>query len=246
MSRRRAGIAGLRREQQRRNKLKSTGQELNDEYSAHISDHLRVFKDKLQDFAVEHKEDIVENPQFRYQFNKICGSLGVDIIAHSQGMFASMLGMGNFYYELAVQIITVCLDTRQQNGGIVDLDLLINMLNERRSKTAQAISKDDIKRAIKSVSDLNGEFKIVELNGKEHIVSVPLELSTDTNVILGIAEARNGRVSQDDLRSELKWNDVERINRAIMNLANDGFLWVDKHHNIIEYVFPAFDSEFSF
>ena len=36
----------------------------------------------------------------------------------SKGFWAEMLGVGDFYYELGVQIIEVCLATSHRNGGM--------------------------------------------------------------------------------------------------------------------------------
>lgn len=35
----------------------------------------------------------------------------------SKGFWAEMLGVGDFYYELGVQIIEICLATSHRNGG---------------------------------------------------------------------------------------------------------------------------------
>ena len=39
------------------------------------------------------------------------------IFSASKGFWAEMLGVGDFYYELGVQIIEVCLATSHRNGG---------------------------------------------------------------------------------------------------------------------------------
>ena len=41
------------------------------------------------------------------------------IFTASKGFWAEMLGVGDFYYELGVQIIEVCLATSHRNGGIL-------------------------------------------------------------------------------------------------------------------------------
>ena len=38
-------------------------------------------------------------------------------ISAGKGFWAEMLGVGDFYYELGVQIIEVCLATSHRNGG---------------------------------------------------------------------------------------------------------------------------------
>jgi len=35
----------------------------------------------------------------------------------SKGFWAELLGVGDFYYELGVQIVEICMATRPRNGG---------------------------------------------------------------------------------------------------------------------------------
>ena len=51
--------------------------------------------------------------------------------------------MGDFYYELGVQIIEVCMATRSQNGGLMDLLELKRRLERLRQtqKNTQVISE---------------------------------------------------------------------------------------------------------
>lgn len=35
----------------------------------------------------------------------------------SKGFWSEMLGVGDFYYELGVQIVEVCMATSKKNGG---------------------------------------------------------------------------------------------------------------------------------
>ena len=48
---------------------------------------------------------------------------GVDPLASSKGFWADMLGVGNFYFELGVQIVDVCLSTRAANGGLIAMEV---------------------------------------------------------------------------------------------------------------------------
>lgn len=45
----------------------------------------------------------------------------VDPLASNKGFWAEVLGVGDFYYELAVQIVEICLATRSVNGGLMAL-----------------------------------------------------------------------------------------------------------------------------
>ena len=63
----------------------------------------------------------------------------------NKGFWAELLGVGDFYYELGIQIIDVCLSTRGRNGGLVELGELKRQLIKMRSgnsgSPAQEISE---------------------------------------------------------------------------------------------------------
>ena len=50
--------------------------------------------------------------------------VGCGYVGGIQGMWAQMLGLGDFYYELGVQVVEVCLATREENGGLIGLSEL--------------------------------------------------------------------------------------------------------------------------
>ncbi len=56
----------------------------------------------------------------------MCANVGVDPLASNKGMWAQLLGFGDFYYELGVQIVEACLATRAYNGGFMELGSLRN------------------------------------------------------------------------------------------------------------------------
>lgn len=62
----------------------------------------------------------------------MCANIGVDPLASSKGFWANLLGVGDLYYELAVQIIEICLATQNVNGGLISLTELLNRI--RRGK----------------------------------------------------------------------------------------------------------------
>ena len=76
---------------------------------------------RLEQFAHRHRDEIKKNSQFRRHFQEMCASVGVDPLAceldpfhlyywlaAGKGFWAEKLGVGDFYYELAVQIVEVC------------------------------------------------------------------------------------------------------------------------------------------
>ena len=56
----------------------------------------------MEQFAVKHKKEINSNPVFRNQFLKMCKEIGVDPLSSNKGFWTEVLGVGDFYYELAV------------------------------------------------------------------------------------------------------------------------------------------------
>lgn len=46
------------------------------------------------------QSDIKKNPIFRAQFHEMCAKVGVDPLASNKGVWAELLGIGDFYYEL--------------------------------------------------------------------------------------------------------------------------------------------------
>lgn len=54
-----------------------------------------------------------------------------------------MLGVGDFYYELAVQVVELCVATSHRNGGILSLDEVLLRLNHRRRPDNQISRLDN-------------------------------------------------------------------------------------------------------
>ncbi len=101
------------------------------------------FRGKLEEFASKHRNEIRKDPAFRKQFQDMCASIGVDPLASSKGFWSQVLGVGDFYYELGVQVVEVCLATSHRNGGLITLSELRERLIKARGKAKhhQEISK---------------------------------------------------------------------------------------------------------
>ena len=50
-----------------------------------------------------------KDPIFRAQFHTMCANIGVDPLASNKGAWTQLLGFGDFYYELGVQVgVNLC------------------------------------------------------------------------------------------------------------------------------------------
>ena len=93
----------------------------------------------------------------------MCASVGVDPLASGKGFWSEMLGVGDFYYELGVQIVEICMATTPRNGGLMPLEELRERLGKARSRKGTnevEISMDDLQRAIKKLKGAISKFLI--------------------------------------------------------------------------------------
>ncbi|XP_041366326.1 vacuolar-sorting protein SNF8-like [Gigantopelta aegis] len=242
MHRRAHGVAAIKKKSLAEARYKDKGTELAQDQFAQMAQQMDTFKKNLEDFATKHKDDIRKDPEFRIQFQEMCASIGVDPLASSKGFWAEMLGVGDFYYELGVQIIEVCLATSHQNGGLIGIEELRKRVEKSRGRHSQDISIDDLMRAIKKLKILGNGFTVIPVGPTFLIQSVPGELTMDHTSVLQQAQA-TGFVSQNILMKELKWEE-ERTKRALEFMVKEGLAWVDDHPGQErQYWFPSFFPE---
>ncbi|TKR66882.1 hypothetical protein L596_023112 [Steinernema carpocapsae] len=225
--RRGVGIGAIHRKQQVDAKFQMKGTELASEQLQQFSQQLQTFTQKLEEFAYRHRDEIRKNAQFRRQFQDMCANVGVDPLASSKGFWAEKLGFGEFYYELAVQIVEVCLSTNHMNGGIITVDELRNRLLRSRSTTRKdSITHDDILRAVDKLKVLGNGFELVALGGGRFLVqSVPGELNMDDSRVLQLAEDA-AYVTKELIMDRLRW-DEKRTQVVLDHLVHEGLAWVD-------------------
>ncbi|CAD5117727.1 DgyrCDS6473 [Dimorphilus gyrociliatus] len=228
---RRRGVGAIKTKTVQASKFKEKGTELASEELEKLSTQLNAFKNNLEDFATKHKQQIKKNPEFRGQFQEMCASIGVDPLASSKGFWSEMLGVGDFYYEIGVQTIEVCLANNQTNGGIMKLDELHSKLLKSRK---QDVSLSDLKTAIKKLRSLGSGFQLIKAGKNFFVQSVPGELTMDHTIILEKAQEKNGRISKSDIGWER-----ERVDRAMDYLVKEGMTWVDDKANERLYWFPS-------
>merc|ERR1711970_1683047 len=235
--RRNAGLGAINKKRLAESKFKEKGYELAQDQLNELSKHLGQFRENLQDFAAKHKNEIKKNPQFRKQFQEMCASIGVDPLASGKGFWSEMLGVGDFYYELGVQVIEVCVATSHRNGGVVAVEEVLKRLNQRRRPDNQ-ISSDDVVRAVKKLKVLGSGMEITSSGTSQFIHAIPGELSMDHTTLLMQAK-KDGNVTEASICSSLGWTS-ERSIRALEHLLRAGVAWRDDQSRPTSYWFPAF------
>lgn len=238
--RRRAGVGAIQKSKLEAEKYKDKGTELQENQFERMTKQMDVFRENLEDFASKHKHEIKKNSQFRRQFQEMCAAIGVDPLASNKG-FWSVLGMGDFYYELCVQVVEVCLAANHSTGGFMELSELRRRLIASRGQKAhhQEITSDDILMATKKLKVFGDGFTVIPIGkGKYMVQSVPGELSLAETNVLGVAAAKDGCVTATQLIEELSWTQF-RTKQALEKIVGDGLAWIDTQGVEVSYWFPS-------
>lgn len=164
------------------------------------------------------------------------------------GWWSEILGLGDWYLELAVQIVDICVSTRPRNGGLIEMSELVRLLGKLRNRSSSqgsdaaavaAIAEEDVVRAIRTLKPLGAGYEVLQVPsssvsspGRRTLVrSVPRELDADQGIVLGIAASSEpiaGRVTESGLVRRTGWT-RERARAALENmLVRDGLCWVDE------------------
>jgi len=236
MRRQKVGLGALQTKQKAEAKYKEKKEEMTADEIKKLSEQMSEFRAKLQEFAQNHKKDIKRNAEFRRHFQTMCATVGVDPLQSSANFWTKLLGVGDFYYELAVQAIVVCMSTSHRNGGLIDIhELHWRVLQSRNSAanltkhrtTDDEISVDDVLKAIDKLSKLGSGLRVMSC-GKTHIVqSIASELSLDQNTVIQKAQSGNGSISLPMIVKDLQWTD-ERARKAINDMVMEGVVWIDR------------------
>lgn len=134
-----------------------------------------------------------------------------------------MLGIGDFYYELAVQIVEICFSMRAETGGLLEMNFLISKLKKMRGNKSE-ITEEDVERSIKTLEPLGSGYEIIKLNTRTFVQSVPRELSQDQSNLLRKASERGGKINYEAFFAV--WT-TERFENTVSALLAEGLVWVD-------------------
>ncbi|TFK26407.1 winged helix DNA-binding domain-containing protein [Coprinopsis marcescibilis] len=228
MHRRGVGLAAFDRKDQAK-RFAELSSAISQSQISHLNSQLDQFRTALTHFASTHRDKIKSDPSFRHAFQQMCTSIGVDPLAGPRkgGWWAELLGLGDWQYELGVQIVDVCVSTRERNGGLIEMSELIRLVSKLRGVEGGSISEDDVVRSIKTLQPLGAGYKVVDIGGTRMVRSVVKELDEDQTIILAIAQDEGGRVTVEMLIQRKGWLG-ERARTALEHmLLQDGLCWLD-------------------
>jgi ESCRT-II complex subunit VPS22 len=237
--RRGVGIGAINKKAAQQTKFAETAAKISDDQMEQMTKQLESFKKNLEDFAFKYKNEIRNNPKFRKQFQDMCANIGVDPLASSKGFWSELLGVGDFYYELAVQIIEICNMYQERTGGLLYLDFILTRLKKIRSKHSQDFSMDDCIRAVKKLHIFGNSFTLIQMKNNRFLLqSVPDELNTDHTQLIQLAESTNAYLTAKQIQESVGW-EAFRIENVINFMVKEGIVWIDEHDRAIKYYFPS-------
>lgn len=82
--RRGVGVSGVQQRKKTSEAYASVGRKLEEAKMIHVRETLDKFRVSLATFAHDHKDKIGSDPEFRYQFNRMCDSIGIDPVTSSK------------------------------------------------------------------------------------------------------------------------------------------------------------------
>lgn len=242
------GLAGLDRHSESTRSYAALSSSLSQSQIRHLESQLSSFRTALSHFAMTHREAIRADAHFRHKFTQMCGSIGVDPLAGPRkgGWWAELMpGFGDWQYELGVQVVDVCVSTREKNGGMMELAEVVRLVSKLRGVGDGEVTEEDIIRCIKTLQPLGAGYQIVDLgDGRKMVRSVPKELDSDQAVILALARqpGKFGKITEEELVEEKGWT-RQRAKGALENmLIRDGLCWVDEqdeHYDRVYWVTSA-------
>ncbi|CRL08622.1 CLUMA_CG021339, isoform A [Clunio marinus] len=240
--RRRAGVGAIHKQKLEAERYKDKGTEIQENQFEQMTKQMEFLKTNLEEFADKHKNEIRKNATFRRQFTEMCAAIGVDPLASGKGVW-SVLGMGDFYFELSIQIVEICLALGESTGGMLEISELKERLSRsRRQKSKQQeITIEDILLASKKLKIFGNSFQVHPLGKNRFIIqSIPGELSLqETKALTVAANQETGSITKSLLMKELGWNEL-RTQQATEKLISEGLVWIDEQNEYEpSYWFPS-------
>ncbi|KAH9917156.1 EAP30/Vps36 family-domain-containing protein [Epithele typhae] len=225
-----AGLAAFDRQRESQRSFAELSSELSQAQVDLLHAQLAQFRAALAHYAATHRDRIRAEPSFRHAFQQMCAGVGVDPLAgpRTGGWWAELLGLGDWQHELGVQIVDVCVSTRERNGGLIDVGELVRIVSRLRGGK-DVVTEEDVVRSIRTLRPLGAGYEVIEVGGGRRMVrSVPRELDADQAVVLAVAQEAGGRVSEAGLVARKGWT-TERARAALENmLLRDGLCWLDE------------------
>ncbi|KAG8345357.1 hypothetical protein TRVL_03810 [Trypanosoma vivax] len=176
--RRGIGVAHVQKLKEAQRQMTDLGAQITAERVGHIADQLEDLEEQLRALAQKHKNEIKRDPVVRQHFKQLSDSLGVDLISSKKNAFAGLLGLGDFYYDLAGKVVEACIKERKFCGSYVPLSRVVALMNKQYRASmvggkSCVISNDDVRTALSKLHVLGDGYNLVKFNKVSYIQTTP-------------------------------------------------------------------------
>ncbi|KAH8109316.1 winged helix DNA-binding domain-containing protein [Phellopilus nigrolimitatus] len=227
------GLAALERHRDSERSFANLSNTISRSQVDNLRSQLTQFRSALAHFASTHRDKIKRDPAFRHAFSQMCANIGVDPLADGDGgrkgaggWWSEILGLGDWNLELGVQIVDICVSTRERNGGLIEMAELVRLLGKLRGSSSA--TEEDVIRSIKTLKPLGAGYEVLDIGGRRMVRSVTKELDADQSVILSVARETGGRITESTLVEKKSWT-RDRAHASLENmLLRDGLCWLDE------------------
>jgi len=235
------GLDELRERERQAQMRNNVRDELQTTINEAAKQQMELFKTTLEKFAIDHKRELKEDPEFRAAFNNMCRQIGVDPLQSTKGFWSSVLGVGDFYNELSIKVIYVCLKQKKSNGGLLELSNVLEQVRATyKGQKVPALNEKDIECSLRNLKCLGSGYYIVELGKKLYLKTTSFDLDQDHATVLSLAEG-TGYFTENN---NLGWPQ-KRFQIAVDSLLEQGFIWVDDFRGVKSYYVLAMFKGFS-
>lgn len=160
--------------------MNELGSRITAERVGDISAQLESLEAQLRTLSQRHKEAIMKDPVVRARFRQLAESLGLDLLSSQKNVFAGVLGLGDFYFQLAGKVVEFCMNERKFCGSYVPLKRTVEqvelhfdgLISKEKGKKTH-ISEDDVTTALSKLRVLGEGYTIVKLGGVKFIQTTP-------------------------------------------------------------------------
>mmetsp|Transcript_16614 Transcript_16614/g.34284 ORF Transcript_16614/g.34284 Transcript_16614/m.34284 type:complete len:259 (-) Transcript_16614:7-783(-) len=200
---------------------------LNTDAIEHARSVVEQLKRDLNAFAESHKDDISDDPAFRSKFLQMCALLEIDPITSNQTFLGRTLGLGDYYYKLALKVQECCVARRGRDGGVIKVNDVVAILAKKNVKATPS----DISIALSKLSVLGASYRVVSVENEDYVFSVPGVLDEDVPKVVSLAQKTTppgvGCVTVGMLCRTLGWDEA-RAKRVLDRMVRDGMCWIER------------------
>ncbi|MFX1515565.1 MAG: hypothetical protein ACFFC6_04590 [Promethearchaeota archaeon] len=215
---------GLRRIEEKLSKeaeMKRKGAELALKSLTEMSSKVKELHNDLQKLEKRYQTDLKKNPELARRLMALREELGLPraigiyVVGRQPGLKQRLKGKDEYHNFLALRILEIGKQLRNQTGGLLSVSELALKLSDETQGITTPIG--DITKALELLTENGMIHEIRKLAGMNVIVFIDPKLSQDHQVILELAVRFRGEIGLTDLVRETTWT-LERVNQALTQL----------------------------